>query len=164
MDRHLIPLSKKDLEYINSNYNPKVFDNILSSAILLFVVLPFAPFYSRHGMGRPLIKSMGYGYALLLCFFLFLLIIAVAYLLHKKDLRKDLKSDSKTLIIAQLKRKDWVNEKKFKLFFDDEILDKLQITISKEDFYKCFKGDLIKIEYLTYSKHLLNYEVIPKTS
>lgn len=107
---------------------------------------------------------MEYGYALLLCFLLFFLIIAIAYLLHKNHLRKDLKSNSKTQIIAPLKRKDWVNEKKFKLFFNDELLDRLKITMPKKDFYKCFKGDLIRIEYLTFSKHLLNYEVIPKIS
>ncbi len=159
-----MPLSQEDLEYIENHYKPKVYDNILSGVILLFIVLPFAPFYSRYGLSKPLAKSMEYGYALLLCFVLFCLIIAAIYLLHKNRLRKDLNSKTKTWVAVELKRKDWLGEKKFKLFFDDKKLDRLEITMPKEDFYKCFKGDLIEIEYLTHSEHVLNYKVISKTS
>lgn len=162
MEKQVVPLAKEDFDYIQQIYKPKLRDNLLTVALILLIALPFAPLYSHKGISNPLLQSMSYGYSLLLCFFLFLGIFILTYYLAQTSLKKDLRSGTKVRVTAELQRKDWIGEKKFKLFFGREILDKLEITMSKQDFYKCFKGDIIEIEYLAYSKHVLNFKVVKK--
>ncbi|RZJ78957.1 MAG: hypothetical protein EOO20_27325, partial [Chryseobacterium sp.] len=155
MKTQKVELTDDDLAFIHNIYKPKIHGNLLTVAIIWIAIVPIAPFYKHRGISKSLYEQSSYGEALLWSAFALIIGWILMFYLFKKNLNKDLNSKQKIKILAEIKRKDWKNNNKFKPFFDDKKLDLLNITMDKSDYYTCFKGDFIEIEYLNFSQYLI---------
>lgn len=157
-----LPLTEEDIRFINQVYKPKIHGNMLTLAIVWTVIVFIAPFYQYRGMSKSLYERLGYEEAFLWCFFMFLVLWLIGVYYSRRNIKKDLNSSKKIQEFGEIKRKDWKSSNKFKLFFDNQKFDKLDITLNKNEFYTCFKGDYVEIEYLQYSECLVRYKIMNK--